>query len=1270
MGIAGNGLRTEVELKNTAMLPLLARPHAIHDTVKRQFWRLIGAVLAALVWLISPVTAELPYKPTPLLLELHPPFPGPYWGLAEGPDHSVVVGADGNVGIFDGLRWHHISLPGFSVARALLMKGKRLWIGGPKYIGWISPDSIDRSFHRVLADVGGESYALLDAGENVIALTTNAVILFSPDGRVVDRVEFSFPSLRHYFRWKNGWIIQTRQDAFFIAATNKLIVTSQTPISQYIISNEGILGAVPIGDAVFFGGALASYEYREGELTKITSPHWGDLSAEHLISVFKCGEPETLLRLSSEGGLKGFDLNTKDSKWHIRVGEEIVGVPMNYPVTASVGILFASKAQIYCMPSISEVRRLTGSRQEALGVDASAERFWVSSSDGSWSVNAVSWSPTEARPAATWSVASTSIGVVRGEMNMLDIDTRKVRIDGGAQVNEVASTKRGFITAQGTRLTRWTVDLKPSSIRVPALCTGIVNTDADDIIFGTVGHGVQKWSVDGTLESLKRRSDFRSVVKLYEGHLVVLWGDGLLEIGDQRVQLPGSPEAIWKSLAIGRDAIFVGGQNAGSASLLMVHKTTTDHWSVRVLDHKILNTLSDVSRMAICGDRVALAGPGGCIDVAISFFDHVPVLPPPRIVLVTAAASERGVGSSRRINDDVGGYELRPSEDEMRFVLKGGPEYWARRTKFYYRITPDSVEWAELDSGKEVVLQRIGAGAHTLEIESRWLGESRMSRFKIFRPPHWYASRWAYGAYLFGAVGVAFCAGVWRTRRLARHARVLEERVAQRTAELRKANEAKDEFLASMSHEIRNPLNGVIGLSAMLRESAPTERDRKLTESLRACADQLRLVLDDVLDFAVIGRGDVQLQVAPFDPVAAVRAAVLAVDPKWERTRLTFAPELAGVRLNGDEGKVRQIVSNLVSNAHKYGVPPSAEVNAMLGQDRFSVSVSNTGPDIPLEDRSRIFGSFERGRSQSHKHTRGAGLGLTICARFARAMGGEVAVKSEGGLTCFTFSAPLAVSPANANETEPNRAVHRGHALAIEDEAYNRLVLGHVLAGLGYDVDWAQQGDEALEILQSSRGYDIIFTDWMLSDMQGAELVRRIKALCRDGAPPIVAVTAYATAEKRAEALEAGVAAFVTKPITTEKIQAAVRSLKASGSSIAKDAREDEPLRLGVLLQGPNAQARITDYRTEVLRRLDNIREAVKAHDANRAAKDAHQLASQMLAIHHHTLADELRALESTAMRNEWEAAREHLTNAEHAAAAVDQLLADVVARLKNEAKD
>lgn len=1206
-------------------------------------WR---SVILALWVLASGAFAAAPDNPIPLLIDIRPPFGGQYTALGSDHNGNLIVGADGHIGIFDGLRWRHIR-PERDTPADFLAKGDRIWVAGTRDIGWIQADSNDEKYHPVVRGIAGHVLDLLDAGQRFIAVTTDQVMLLTTEGDILDRIALPRPTFRWRFPWEAGWILYSKQDAFFVtSAGDRLIVSENTPIPSEVLKRDGIMNVVRQADRVLLLGAVKSYSYRDdGTLVPLDAPDWQDALSEHPFGVFCWGEDPTLFRLGSDGGLKGFDPHTLKQIWHARVTEELAGQAFCNALTTDLGVFIATSVRVYWLPSPSNARSLAGPRLEAFGVDTASDGgFWVSTIGGSWHVGPGAWAATDWHRAATWGVKETRFGLLRAQLNGFDLDEQHVWMrDGQGPVCGVVDAGDDLVLTQVQHLYRWNAQLQPTAgLDFHGAINNLASTPSGDVIVSTFSDGVYRWSKDNALKLLRRRNDIESIVASDGATPIVLWADGMLEIGDTQVRLPGDGQVVWDSVAVNGGRIIAGGQFGSGAALVSVERDSAGTWTIMPLDHPVLNTIGGVHKIAISGDRIAIAGPRGCVDIALTFFDRHPNPPKPEIAFPVAAAADQGAASARPLAGSER-LKLDPGDDELLFVLKGGPEYWRHRLRFFYRLAPDSADWTEFDAAHAIALQRIGSGKHVLEIESRSLTGTARATYDLVRPLHWYAGRWAIAAYAFTLLGAATVLVAWRTRRLQLRARVLEDRVAKRTAELKQANETKDEFLASMSHEIRNPLNGVIGITTMLHDCARDERERKLTQSLRACADQLRLVLDDILDFSAIERGELMLHVTAFDPAAAIRAAVLAIDPRMENTRLHLAPEFTdGTFVEGDEGKLRQIVSNLVSNAHKYGIPPEAEVEAHYSQRRLVVTVANTGPDIPPEDQTRIFSSFERGRSSSHKHARGAGLGLTISSRFASAMGGEIKLVSADGLTRFTVSLPLPhAEPKGATvlDLTPRRT---RRVLAVEDETYNRLVLGHLLTRFGCHVDWAHNGTEALDLVRSGGSYEMIFTDWMLPDMEGADLVRQIRTLLGDRTPPIIAVTAYATAEKRAEAFAAGVAEFLTKPVTDEKIEATLgaTSTHTSPPWPVRAGGSEEPLRLGILLDTADPRQRIADFRTELLTRMGEIDRALGNRDGARAARAAHQLTSQVLAIHYHTFAAELRALEAAATSQDWDSAQ------------------------------
>jgi CheY-like chemotaxis protein len=249
--------------------------------------------------------------------------------------------------------------------------------------------------------------------------------------------------------------------------------------------------------------------------------------------------------------------------------------------------------------------------------------------------------------------------------------------------------------------------------------------------------------------------------------------------------------------------------------------------------------------------------------------------------------------------------------------------------------------------------------------------------------------------------------------------------------------------------------------------------------------------------------------------------------------------------LHCDAGKIRQILSNYVANALKYGEPPEARVHVSVlpstsGHADVTLTVTSKGATLSPEEMATLFTALTRGRRARETNAHGMGLGLAICKKLAEAMGGTVGVESREGKTSFWFKARYANVAALPRAEPVNQTDFAGRrALVIEDEPYNRLVLDHHLIKLGFSVVWAEDGAGALAMLMNEP-VDVIMMDWVLPDMDGGELVRQMKSSRNGALPPIIVVSAYSVAAKRAECLAAGAAEFISKPIDSKKLVAAL----------------------------------------------------------------------------------------------------------------------------------
>jgi signal transduction histidine kinase/DNA-binding response OmpR family regulator len=831
--------------------------------------------------------------------------------------------------------------------------------------------------------------------------------------------------------------------------------------------------------------------------------------------------------------------------------------------------------------------------------------------------------------------------IVVGGLNALSVEGQWRQI-GGMTVHDVVPVGEQLLILQDARALLLNRDLTAAAeVTLPMVPNGAAAVDGGFLI-GSYSGDLMQWQPSksftvipsGNVEPhpVRVKSVVGRVWKItdhdafQDGHLVPL------PEGVTPIDVYGTPSETW----------LVGSDSAGGASL----------WLVSAEGRAVLMDAPGVS--ALRQPQALLVLPSGQMAIADStriividrkaIISKVAPLPDPEFALTTDPVSEQGVSLAQQ--------KLRLSNSEDSLVLRwsGGDPLAVRKIR--WRILPDRA-WQQ-GGAFDLEAQRLPVGSGALAVNLQSQGQVRTDVISFVRAYPWYLRTWSILLYGGLLVGIGFSAVRFRTRRLARHARELEQLVSERTADLARANAAKEEFLASMSHEIRNPLNGVLGICSMLDEARLAPREQLLARTLRGCSEQLRSLLDDVLDFSRIERGEIQLSQEDFAVQPAIEAAVRTVDVALEKTEIIQPSE--PIWLSGDPLKLRQIVINLVTNALKYGVPQRAMVICAVDRESessdtriLSVAVRNTGPTIPPEEIPVLFEAFHRGSAAKTSRSPGVGLGLTVSRRIARAMKGDLTAQSNEGVTEFTLRVPLKppshpqpiLAPANSR---PPLKVSR--ALAVEDEQYNRLVLGHTFGQLGYTVDWAADGKTAIAMALEGH-YDLIFTDWELPDIPGPEVARRILASLPDPKPPIIAVTAYATQDRIRACLEAGIADVVTKPVTKAKMESAIKglgsTLRAKQSlDITRSVCDAAPL-----LRFGNAATVIAEFRTSLLQHWERVTFALSVQESS-TAFEIHSLRGQSLVVNATSLAEQLALLESAAREGRWDDTVRLRTAVEH----------------------
>lgn len=396
-----------------------------------------------------------------------------------------------------------------------------------------------------------------------------------------------------------------------------------------------------------------------------------------------------------------------------------------------------------------------------------------------------------------------------------------------------------------------------------------------------------------------------------------------------------------------------------------------------------------------------------------------------------------------------------------------------------------------------------------------------------------------------------------------RRADELEELNGQLRAsadQLREADLAKDNFLATISHELRNPLNAMLGWLKLLRSPQfPPDRREQALETVERNARQQAKLVDDLLDVSRIISGKMRLEVQPVSLVDAVEAAVEGVRPSAmaKDLRLDTVLDPHASIIIGDAARLQQIVWNLLTNAIKF-TPKGGRIRVLLVRHESSaeVVVADNGEGMSADLLPHVFERFRQAQFGPARHHQGLGLGLSIVRHLAELHGGTVTAHSEGpgrGST-FTLRLPLSpVRPASTPSVEPAPTVSDDECppelkglklLVVDDEPDARELLRAHLTRCGAEVVLASSAPEALDLVSSARP-DLLISDIGMPGMDGYTLLRALRQLTPDqgGKTPAIALTAYVRTEERARAFRAGFQAHVPKPIEISELFAIISSL-------------------------------------------------------------------------------------------------------------------------------
>ncbi|MCB9169398.1 MAG: response regulator [Flavobacteriales bacterium] len=376
----------------------------------------------------------------------------------------------------------------------------------------------------------------------------------------------------------------------------------------------------------------------------------------------------------------------------------------------------------------------------------------------------------------------------------------------------------------------------------------------------------------------------------------------------------------------------------------------------------------------------------------------------------------------------------------------------------------------------------------------------------------------------------------------------LEEHAAQieRLRDLAEAaNKAKGDFLANISHEIRTPMNGIIGLTFLASRTNLTERQRDYIQKIDRSSRSLLRIINDLLDFSKIEAGKLELETTVYatqdmlDGIVDIVNARLAKknDVEFIIRRSADLPE----KLVGDELRLKQVLINLLDNAVKF--TQKGEVVLTIGfqaidqrRGALTCEITDQGIGMSPEQLAGLFDPFSQADVSHTRKYGGTGLGLTICDRIVRMMGGRIAVESEAGKgSRFRFTVEQALKGEHGPHAFHLPFFSRTRALLVDDSSTALTVQGEMLTNMGFDVTQVGSGDAAVEEVQRSLEQDdpfaLIVMDWKMPGLNGLDAARMIKQRYRSDAPTVLMVTAYGLEEVRSAAQEGQIDGYLVKPI-------------------------------------------------------------------------------------------------------------------------------------------
>ncbi len=509
--------------------------------------------------------------------------------------------------------------------------------------------------------------------------------------------------------------------------------------------------------------------------------------------------------------------------------------------------------------------------------------------------------------------------------------------------------------------------------------------------------------------------------------------------------------------------------------------------------------------------------------------------PPPLVV----EGIEVRRGDHRIAVDPARPFSIEPGDRDLRITARLLSFNDARNNAYRFRLAGYDPDWVDVDATGERIFSQLQPGDYRLDVIARaadniW-SQPRSVAFSV-QPP-WWRTRLAVAAFAAAALLLGWWAADQYRRRLKRrHAWQLSEHEREVAKE---ASLAKTRFLATLGHEVRTPMTGVLGMSELLLDTSLDHQQRGYVDSIRRAGRHLLRLVNDALDLARIESGRLELADAPFDLRTVVDEAASLMAPLAHRRGLAFLitvdPDVPG-GLRGDVNRVCQILLNLLANAIKFTEQGSVSLRvSALSPQGVRFEIADTGPGLSEEQRTRLFRRFEQAEgARTAARYGGSGLGLAICQELTAEMGGTIEVDSapgEGARFIVDLPLPQVSAPLAQDGAEALLATRGGplRLLLVEDDPTVAEVICGLLRAQGHRVSHVSHALSALA--EAATGaFDAALLDLDLPGMDGLALAQQLRL--QGFTRPLLAITARADADAEPQATAAGFQGFLRKPVT------------------------------------------------------------------------------------------------------------------------------------------